>query len=98
MFLWKRVLRVAIPVIVLGVGATLYAQSRSNDCGHPSVVARVMQATHLAHIQPCAVQELDWGEICVDIGHHCDVGNGPGKCRNVADPATNRISCQCIGR
>ena len=98
MFSTKRVLRAVIPVAALALGVTLYAQSRSHDCGHPALVARVMQAARLAHIQPCAVQLTPWGDYCVDVGHHCNVGNGPGKCRNVADPATSAISCQCVSR
>ena len=96
MFSLKRVLRVAIPVGALTLGVTLYAQSRSNDCGHPSILAKTMRAAGLAHIQPCAVQAAYGGEFCLEVGHHCNVGNGPGKCQNVADPDTNVVSCQCV--
>jgi hypothetical protein len=98
MFSPKRVIRLGLPVAVLALGATVYAQARSNDCGHPSLLARAMRATGMAHIQPCAVVPGYDGEFCADVGHHCNVGNGPGKCRNVADPATNIVSCQCIVR
>lgn len=96
MFSPKRVLRVVLPAAALALGVTVYAQARSNNCGHPSVLARAMHATGLAQIQPCMVLPMVEGEICADIGHHCNIGNGPGKCRNVADPTTNIISCQCV--
>ena len=92
----KRILRVGLPVVFLVLGVTLYAQSRSNNCGHLSVVAKVMQATGLGHIQPCEVQDFGGTLICTKIGSHCNVGNGPGKCRNVEDLATSTLSCQCV--
>jgi len=98
MFSVKRVLRIGIPAVALLLGVALYGQSRSNNCGHLSLVAKVMQATGFAQIQPCAVDLFDGVEVCHDIGHHCNVGNGPGKCRNVVDPSTQAMSCQCVVR
>ena len=96
MFSLKPILRFGILVAALMLGVEVYAQSRSNDCGHLSMLAKAMQATGLAHIQPCVVQVVTGGEFCLEVGHHCNVGNGPGKCRNVADPDTNVVSCQCV--
>jgi hypothetical protein len=92
----RMMFRIGIPAATLVLGVTLYAQSRSNDCGHPSVVAKVMQATGFAHIQPCAVDSFDGTEICHDNGHHCNIGNGPGKCQTIVDPVTGEGSCQCV--
>jgi hypothetical protein len=55
-----------------------------------------MQATGMAKIQPCAVDLFDGQWICHDPGHHCNIGNGPGKCQNVADLATSVTTCQCV--
>jgi hypothetical protein len=93
MFSMKRVLRMVVPVASLVLGATLYAQSSSSSCAHPSIFAKVMQATGMAHIQPCQVDLFNGEEICHDPGHHCNVGFGPGKCQDVASPVT---TCQCV--
>jgi hypothetical protein len=98
MFTVKRALRIGIPVTSLLLGVTLYADSRSNDCAHLSVVAKVMRFAGMGQIQPCAIERFNDTDICAEIGHHCNVGNGPGKCRNVADPDTAIVSCQCISK
>ena len=97
MFSLKHILRVAIPAASLVLGATLYAGSRSNDCAHPSAYAKIMQFAGLGQIQPCEIINFNGTEICAKIGHHCNVGNGPGKCENVVD-ANNNMSCQCVGK
>jgi hypothetical protein len=90
----KRTVRIAIPTITLMLGVTLYAESRTNhDCAHPSMAAKVMQFTGLGQIQPCQVDPATlW---CQDEGHHCNVGNGPGKCRNVENDL-GQFTCQCV--
>jgi hypothetical protein len=95
MFSPKRLFRVAIPVATLALGATLYAHTRSNDCAHPSLVAKVMQATGMAKIQTCEVL-TNFNGVCADPGKHCNIGNGAGKCENVPDPATGNLACQCV--
>ena len=96
MFSLKRTLRVGIPVAVLALGVTLYAHTRSNDCAHPTLVARAMQATGLARIQPCELLQMGDGLSCLDPGKHCNVGNGSGKCTNVPDDVTGNLRCQCV--
>jgi len=94
----KRALRIAIPAATLLLGATVYAATgRSNDCGNPSIIARVMKATGMGHIQFCDVYSPPAGEgvLCIDQGHHCNIGNGPGKCKSNVDPVTYVASCQC---
>jgi hypothetical protein len=56
-----------------------------------------MKFAGLGHIQPCEIINFNGTEICASIGHHCNVGNGPGKCENVVD-ANNNMSCQCVGK
>ena len=94
----KRICRVGIPVAVLALSATLYAHTRSNDCAHLSLVAKVMRATSLAHIQPCEIlPSVGDGQLCLDPGRHCNVGNGAGKCTNVPDSsAGGNLVCQCV--
>jgi len=95
----KRALRIGIPVAVLALGMTMYAQGRSSDCGHPSMWAKALQATGLAQIQPCVVIQSGYGgNFCADVGHHCNVGYGPGKCHNEADPVTEVVTCQCVNK
>jgi hypothetical protein len=97
MFSLKRIVRVGLPVAVLALGVSLYAQSRSTDCAHPSLVARVMQASGLGgKLQPCAILQSVEGGVCLNEGRHCNIGNGSGKCLNVPDPATGNLSCQCV--
>lgn len=96
MFSVKRIFRVGIPVTVLALGATLYAHTRSNDCANPSLVAKVMQASGLARIQPCVLLTLGDGQSCLDPGRHCNIGNGSGKCTNVPDEVTGNLRCQCV--
>ena len=92
----NRIIRFGLPVAFLVLGVTLYAQSRSNDCGNLSVVAKVMLFTGLGQIQPCEVLDFGGTLICSKVGSHCNVGNGPGKCRNVEDTVTSTMSCQCV--
>jgi hypothetical protein len=92
----KRICRVGIPVAALALGATLYAHTLSNDCAHPSLVAKAMQATGLARIQPCELLPIGDGVLCLDPGKHCNIGNGAGKCTDVPDSATGNLSCQCV--
>jgi hypothetical protein len=96
--LLKRTLRVGIPVAVLALGATVYAQSRSNDCARPTLVARMMQATGFAgRLQPCALlQSVGDETVCLDPGKHCNVGQGSGKCQNVYDESVQALRCQCV--
>jgi hypothetical protein len=75
---------------------TVYAQSRSNDCAHPSLLAKAMKATGMGKIQPCVLLELGDGNSCLDPGKHCNIGNGAGKCTNVPDPGTGNLVCQCV--
>src|SRR3954470_1756828 len=92
----KRIIRVGIPAAVLALGVTVYAQSRSNDCAHPTLLAKAMNATGMAKIQPCVLLELGDGQACLDPGKHCNVGNGAGKCTNVPDEGTGNLRCQCV--
>src|SRR5215203_5793331 len=93
----KRISLVGIPAAVLALGATLYAHTQSNDCAHPSLVAKVMQASGMAKIQPCQLLQIgDNNETCLNEGRHCNIGNGSGKCINVPDSATGNLRCQCV--
>ena len=92
----KRIVRVGVPVAALALGATLYAHVRSTDCANPSLVARAMQATGMARLQPCALLPMGDGQACLDPGRHCNIGSGAGKCTNVPDDATGNLRCQCV--
>ncbi len=96
MFSLKRVIRFGIPAAVLALGVTVYAQSQSNDCAHPSLVAKAMKATGMGKIQTCEILYLGDGEACLNEGKHCNIGNGAGKCTNVTNTPTGNISCQCV--
>jgi len=92
----KRTIRIAIPAVTLLLGVSLYADSRTeHSCANPSIKAKVMQFAGLGQIQPCAVEPATL--LCADEGHHCNVGNGPGKCRNVENEQAVFV-CQCIGK
>jgi hypothetical protein len=94
MLFLKRTIRIAIPALTLMVGVTLYADSRTeHSCANLSIKAKVMQFAGLGQIQPCAVDPATlW---CADDGHHCNVGNGPGKCRNMENDQ-GQFVCQCL--
>ena len=94
----KRTLRVAIPAVALVIGASLLMNVpvQAASCAHPTAVASFLQKIGLAHIEPCIVTQSTNGEVCANIGHHCNDGSGPGKCTIGVDDATNRFICQCI--
>ena len=98
----KRMLRIGIPLIVLALALLVYAQSPAHaaSCGHPTVVASILQKVGLSHSHSCAVMPNPNGgpgEWCVNTGHHCNDGAGPGRCLTVFEPS-GLPSCQCVGR
>jgi hypothetical protein len=90
----KRVARIAIPAATLLLGVTLYADNRAeHSCANPSIVTKVMQFASLGRIQLCQVDPATlW---CVEDGHHCNDGNGPGKCTNLEN-SSGVFVCQCL--
>ena len=92
----KRVARIAIPTVTLLLGVTLYADNRAeHSCANPSIVTKVMQFASLGRIQLCQVDPATlW---CVEDGHHCNVGNGPGKCTNLENDRGVFV-CQCLSK
>ena len=92
----KLAVRIAIPAVTLLLGVTLYAESRSNDCAHPSMYARAMQFAGMGQIQPCKIDPVTQ-LLCGEEGHHCNVGNGPGKCKNLEND-NGQFVCVCLGK
>jgi hypothetical protein len=99
MSLKKRAVRVAVPLVFLFLGVTLYAAipSGSKDCGNPGLLIRVMNATGIGRIKLCEVipQQPGAGEICAKNGHPCNVGNGPGRCQTLVFDFTGVSVCEC---
>src|SRR5437868_7113226 len=96
----NRTLRITVPAAALVLGATLFVNGSTHaaSCAHPTVVMSALQKLGLAHLLPCDVVPIPagngTGEVCANVGHHCNDGTGAGKCRNEVD-ATNTWSCQC---
>jgi hypothetical protein len=98
----KRIVRIGIPLVVVALGAIFYAQipARAASCGHPTLVVSMLRKVGLSHTQSCEVipnPNGGLGEWCVNVGHHCNDGSGPGKCRTVFD-TSGLPSCQCVGK
>lgn len=95
----KRILRIGIPFLSIALAVTVYAEipHPAASCNHPSAMTSFLQSVHLAHTQPCAVMAAPsgGGEWCVNTGHHCNDGSGPGKCLTVFD-TSGSASCQCV--
>jgi hypothetical protein len=94
----KRTLRVGIPAVVLLLGASLLLNVpvQAASCAHQTMAVSFLQKVGLAHVEPCLVLQTENGEVCANIGHHCNNGSGPGKCSIVVDATTNLFTCQCI--
>ena len=95
---FKRTVRIGIPMAVVALGLMLYAQAAKASCGHPTLLAAILQQVGLAHSQACATipnPNGGPGEWCANVGHHCNDGAGPGKCLTVFD-ASGLPSCQCV--
>lgn len=96
----KRILRIGIPFLSIALAVTVYAEipHPAASCNHPSAMTSLLQSVHLAHTTPCATTPVPGqvGEWCVNTGHHCNDGSGPGKCLSVFDAAASSWSCQCV--
>ena len=60
----------------------------------------MLRKVGLSHTQSCEVipnPNGGLGEWCVNVGHHCNDGSGPGKCLTVFD-TSGLPSCQCVGK
>ena len=100
MFSLKRILRLGIPFVSIALGVTVYAQipSHAASCDHPTAMAVLLHKVGMAHLQPCQTTLVPnaVGEWCVNTGHHCNDGSGPGKCLSVYDTSSDSWSCQCV--
>lgn len=98
----KRMLRITVPVVTMMLGAAVFTNvpARAASCAHPGMVVSFMHRLGLADLKPCAVTVLTGtsgnGEICANLGHHCNDGSGSGKCQSALDTTTNTWSCQCL--
>ena len=100
MFL-RRMLMVAVPLALLTVGAALHAApNRPRPCGPPKGFAAFLQKVGLTSgkYQACEVTVPDTvvaGSWCVNAGHHCNDGSGPGRCASVWLPDDSKWVCTC---
>ena len=98
----RKTLRVTLPAVALVLGATVFVNVpvQAASCAHPTAMVSFLQKIGFAKVQPCEVIVLEpqngTGEICANVGHHCNDGSGPGKCQSVMDATTGSFSCQCV--
>jgi hypothetical protein len=95
----KRMVLAGSLMTFLAAGMALQAApGKPRPCGPPKGFAAFLQKMHVtnAKIQLCPVTPVgpDQGVWCVDPGHHCNDGSGPGKCANDVD-STGVWSCVC---
>ena len=98
----KRIVLVGFLLSFLAASVALEAApGRPRPCGQPKGFAAFLQKIGMtsAKVAPCAMTEPDTvvpGQWCIDPGHHCNDGSGPGKCVSVLDTSSRQWSCACI--
>jgi len=75
------------------------APGRPRACGQPTGFAAFLQKVHVtnAKFAPCAMTAPDsvgLGQRCIEDGHHCNDGSGPGRCLTLFDPS-EVATCVC---
>ncbi len=100
----KRILLIGTPFLFLALGAGLNAApNRLIKCGQPATrMAAFLQKLGFAgKTQPCEAAPPypgSPGEWCLNDGHHCNDGNGSGKCTTVSDGGEFACVCKPNGK